>query len=136
MRTLLTRVFLIVCSIFFQNISDDRPPCIRHVESFIYDPVARASRIQGEVSIAVDVSAKGDVTRVICLAGHPLLFDMASKNISAWKFEPTGKAYSINLLYDFRLSEPAVYENVPVKLVVEWPSRISAIGNMAKKTQD
>lgn len=108
---------------------------ITHMESLVYNPVARAARVEGDVVLEVHISQEGIVTDVLNISGHPTLFRNAEENIRKWKFNP-GKKRIVRLSYRFRLQEPAVYENVPANLIVDWPDRVSVTGNISPRILD
>ena len=111
------------------------PTCIKHLESLVYNPVARAGRVEGDVVLEVHISERGDVIGVLDVSGYPILSESAGENIRRWKFNP-GSQRTMRLSYQFRLQGPEVYENVPAKLEVEWPDRILITSNTTPRMLD
>jgi periplasmic protein TonB len=55
----------------------------------IYPPLARQSRIQGEVVIDAIIDPQGNVSQAKIISGHPMLIQAALDAIRKWKYEPT-----------------------------------------------
>ncbi|HKW33333.1 MAG TPA: energy transducer TonB [Candidatus Acidoferrum sp.] len=62
------------------------PKVIQHAQP-IYPPLARQTRIQGDVRIKLMTDGES-VTNVEAVAGHPLLLKAAEGNVRTWKFAP------------------------------------------------
>ena len=62
-----------------------------HVAKWVkpaYPPLARATRLRGEVIIQVKVSKSGSVGNLKVKSGHPLLVEAATEAVRQWKFSP------------------------------------------------
>jgi TonB family protein len=53
-----------------------------------YPPLAKATRIQGNVRLAVVISKTGDVDSVKVVSGHPLLVPSAVEAVKKWQYKP------------------------------------------------
>lgn len=62
------------------------PKVVQHAQP-IYPPLARQTRIQGDVRITLAIDGES-VTNVEAVAGHPLLRKAAEDNVRTWKFAP------------------------------------------------
>lgn len=58
----------------------------------IYPPLARQARIQGQVTLNVDIGKSGDVTDMQLISGHPMLAPAAIAAVKQWKYAP----YEVN----------------------------------------
>ena len=54
----------------------------------VYPEIAKAARIQGSVVLAVDIDAKGSVTDVHVISGHPMLLTAATDAVKQWTYRP------------------------------------------------
>jgi TonB family protein len=86
------------------------PPVRRHAPPPRYPEIARAARIQGEVTLEAVIDATGEVTRIRVIQGLPLGLDQAAvEAVRKWRFEPAtynGKPVPVfyNLTVYFRLT--------------------------------
>ena len=55
----------------------------------VYPPRAREARVSGMVILQVTIDAKGEVSKVQVLRGHPLLDDAALEAVRQWRYSPT-----------------------------------------------
>jgi protein TonB len=55
----------------------------------VYPPIARATRVQGQVQIEVVIDVDGSVIQATMIDGHPLLRQSALEAAQHWKFRPT-----------------------------------------------
>jgi TonB family protein len=67
-----------------QQPSDVLPKIVQHAEP-MYPPLARQTRIQGDVRIEFSTNGES-VTDVVVESGHPLLRAAAEENVRTWKF--------------------------------------------------
>jgi outer membrane biosynthesis protein TonB len=67
-----------------QEVSDVLPKVVQHLEPR-YPPLARQTRIQGEVRVKVTTDGES-VRTAEAQAGHPLLRGAAEDNVRTWKF--------------------------------------------------
>jgi TonB family protein len=82
----------------------DELPNLRvvHYEPVRYPPLARRTRIGGEVKLHVVVAKTGAVSEATIVSGHKLLVESARDNIRAWKFEPLATdQVEFDLIYEF-----------------------------------
>jgi len=105
--------------------------CVLHLESPLYDPLARQTRVQGDVRIRVRIEATGKVISAQTESGHPLLAREAEKNIQKWLFNP-GNERTIEVIYEFRLDEPEIYYDPPSRVSFDLPSRVRIRSNFKK----
>ena len=97
---------LLLALLGFQS-ADQAPssePCVMHVEGLHYPPLARQTRVAGEVKISAMVDETGNVILPAVSEGHPLLSEVALANIRKWKFQPTPHSFTIEVTYEFTLS--------------------------------
>jgi protein TonB len=76
----------------------------------VYPPIAKASRVQGEVRIDAVIDQQGKVVRAHAIDGPGLLLPAALDAVQKWKYEPTylnGQPISIamQLTVKFKLSD-------------------------------
>ena len=73
------------------------------LEPIVYPPLARQTRISGDVILRVSVANDGSVSKVKVLSGHPLLVGNSQEPVKKWKFEPsTELRKDFDLTIDFR----------------------------------
>ena len=134
-----TRLFRIIMFVFCFSAggATDHAPCIRHLESINYNPVARGARLQGDVPLALTIDAEGKVEKVVVIqtAANPLLQKEATKNIKGWTFEPGGKR-EFTITYEFRLEEPEIDGPSPSTMAVDFPSRVRVTSNFRTISRD
>jgi TonB family protein len=73
-----------VSAIVAQELPDVLPKVVQHSEPF-YPPLARQTRIQGDVRVRVTTDGES-VRDAQSEAGHPLLRGAAEDNVKTWKF--------------------------------------------------
>ena len=59
-----------------------------HVQP-VYPPMAKASRVQGAVSLSIVINAAGVVERATVVKSVPALNDAAIAAVKQWKYAPT-----------------------------------------------
>ncbi|MGB7848938.1 MAG: energy transducer TonB [Candidatus Acidiferrum sp.] len=64
------------------------PQIIRKVQP-VYPPLAKEIHVQGTVVIDSVIDARGNVTEMKLVSGHPLLVTAAMDAVRQWKYEPT-----------------------------------------------
>ena len=72
----------------------------------VYPPLARQTRVQGEVRLRVFASEDGSIKNVTTLSGHPLLVGGAREAVCNWKFEPMGVGIDFEMTVSFVLRDP------------------------------
>ena len=102
--------------------------CVVHLESPLYDPLARQIRAQGDVPVQVRIDQSGKVTSAHATMGHPLLVRVAERNIQTWAFN-RGEERTIEIVYQFRLEEPDVYYDPPSRVSFDLPHQIRIVSN-------
>jgi len=75
----------------------------------VYPPLARQSKVAGDVNLDAVIDADGNVVEMQLVSGHPLLVQAAMNALRQWKYEPT-----------YLNDQP-----VPVRLVVTVKFRLS-----------
>jgi protein TonB len=79
---------------------------IRKVQP-VYPPMARATRVQGQVQIEVVIDVDGSVIQATVIDGHPFLQRAALEAAQQWKFRPTllsGEPIKVTGILIFRFS--------------------------------
>lgn len=87
-----------------------RPPRLISRVSPTYPPLARQTRLTGDVVIDAVIDTDGNVVQMQLLSGHPLLVAAALDAVRQWKYEPTylnDQAISVQLIVTvtFRLQQ-------------------------------
>lgn len=84
----------------------DQYPQLRLVECapMYYPPLARQTRITGDVKLHMKIDRSGKVEDSRVLQGHPLLAQEALGNSKSWQFAPLGAPVELELRYTFVLS--------------------------------
>lgn len=54
-----------------------------------YPPLARQTRVQGDVTVDAVIDTAGNVVDMQIISGHPLLLSAALEAVRQWKYEPT-----------------------------------------------
>ena len=54
-----------------------------------YPPLARQTRVQGDVTVDAVIDTGGNVDEMQIISGHPLLLSAALAAVKQWKYEPT-----------------------------------------------
>ena len=80
-----TFVLTVVLLVNFAALGADPQPYLESAPMPFY-PLARAARIEGEVSLHFTVDAQGDTSEVEASSGHELLRRGAIENVQNWKF--------------------------------------------------
>jgi protein TonB len=60
---------------------------IRRVDP-TYPPMARLTRVQGQVVLSAIINKEGKIDRVQVLAGHPMLVQAAVEAVKQWRYKP------------------------------------------------
>jgi len=53
-----------------------------------YPPLARAARIEGQVTLQAVISKQGAIENLRVLAGHPMLVPAAIEAVRQWRYRP------------------------------------------------
>lgn len=104
---------------------------VAHLESPIYGAVARQSRTQGDIKLEVHIRPDGTVQEAHGISGNPLLIHDAVLNIQSWTFN-RGDERVIEITYEFRLSPPEIYCQVPSRVSFDLPYHVKVVTNFAQ----
>jgi len=66
-----------------------RPPRVLSKPSPAYPPLAKQTKVQGDVTIDAVIDTEGNVVEMRVVSGHPLLISAALDAVKQWKYEPT-----------------------------------------------
>jgi hypothetical protein len=102
---MLSVLFVVVPSALAQESTETLPKVMQHGEP-IYPPLARQTRIQGEVSVKVTTDGES-VREAIAQTGHPLLRKAAEDNAKSWKFASHTPS-TFNVTFRYKLMESSV----------------------------
>lgn len=67
-----------------------------------YPPVARLGRVEGAVTLRIDVTEKGSVQEVTLISGPAVLVESSRENARRWTF-PAGRTRTIVLTYVYEI---------------------------------
>jgi outer membrane biosynthesis protein TonB len=95
---MLSVLLAVVPGVLAQESAETLPKVMQHSEP-IYQPLARLTRIQGEVSVKVTTDGES-VREAVAQTGPPLLYKAAEDNVKTWKFV---SAHSKHIQRDFPL---------------------------------
>ena len=100
-------LILLTLSSFLQIQAASQQPCVLHLQSPEYPPLARQARIEGKVEVTIRISKDGEVTVVGEPKGQPLLAGTAAMNLKTWKFSTTNAVDPVDLTvtYEYRLDQ-------------------------------
>jgi TonB family protein len=112
-----------------QEVPEVLPKVVQHSEP-IYPPLARQTRIQGDVRVKVSTDGES-VSNAEAEAGHPLLQGAAVDNVKTWKFVPhTPGVFHVMFRYKFLsanqdvefLESPAIIriEAAPPQMIIDY----------------
>ena len=76
-------LFLLLSTI---SLAADPEPYLKSAPMPFYPQLARAARIEGNVSLRLTVDERGDASEVEATSGHIVLRQAAIDNIKSWKF--------------------------------------------------
>ena len=100
-----------------------------HHDPIHYPPLARQTRIGGDVKLFVVLDAAGKIVELDVESGHPLLRAGAVENVRTWKFEspPSGPTafqvtYEFSTLYDKDAFEVNVTFDLPHHVRIQAPT--------------
>ena len=66
-----------------------KPPRLITKDAPNYPPLARQTRVQGDVVLDAVIDTDGNVVQLQVVSGHPLLIQSALEAVRRWKYEPT-----------------------------------------------
>ncbi len=93
---------VMVPGVFAQKSAETLPKVVQHSEP-LYPPLARQTRIQGEVLVKVTTDGES-VREAIAETGHPLLRKAAEDNVKTWKFA-SHTPDTFNVTFRYKLME-------------------------------
>jgi TonB family protein len=100
-------------------------PCVIHVESLEYPPLARQAQITGDVRASAWVDGQGSLTLPEVSTGHPLLREAVLNNIRTWKFRPSlSGSFRLDVTYTFVLEGDPVEGFSVSKVVFDLPNQV------------
>jgi hypothetical protein len=102
---MLSVLLVVVPSTLAQESAETLPKVMQHSEP-IYPPLARQTRIQGEVSVKVTTDGES-VRDAVAQTGHPLLRKAAEDNAKTWKFVSHTPS-TFNVTFRYKLMESSV----------------------------
>ena len=62
---------------------------IKPAAEAVYPALAKASKVQGDVVLEVNITKDGKVGNLTVISGHPLLTDAAIEAVRQWEYKPT-----------------------------------------------
>ena len=128
-----------------QSVSDSNRPqasvVLTKLSPPTYPPLARQTRIAGDVELTLDVRSTGSVTSVTVVSGHPLLTLAALQSAQQSQFECRNcneGVRSYRLWYTFQLVGPACctaadggannsQPNEPIPRVIQSPNHVTMV---------
>jgi Gram-negative bacterial TonB protein C-terminal len=102
---MLSVLLVVVPGTLAQESTEALPKVVQHNEP-IYPPLARQTRIQGEVSVKVTTDGES-VREAVAQTGHPLLRKAAEDNAKSWKFASHTPS-TFNVIFRYKLMESSV----------------------------
>lgn len=70
----------------------------------IYPPIARAARIEGQVTFEADIDSSGSPTNIVFVNGHRLLTAAVQDALNSWKFPKEADNRQIHGTFEFLLN--------------------------------
>jgi len=103
--------------------------CVKHIETPIYPPIARAAHVVGKVELKLTIDAAGRVTDTHIVRGTPLLASSAQASAQHWTFSPPpSPPYSLTVVYDYDFDCDDPIPDVPVtKVVFDLPNLVKIV---------
>jgi len=104
------------------------PPCVKKVVVPDYPNLAYFARLQGSVSVQIEIGRHGEVLSARASGADKLLTQAAEKNVLLWSFLPPPKSASVpvkhTVLYVYKIrGKPVAYNPEPV-VVLYPPDRV------------
>jgi len=121
----------IVPAAMSQDSSDVLPKVLQHSQP-IYPPLARQTRIQGDVQVSLTTDGES-VTDAEAVAGHLLLRKAAEENVRTWKFAHHNPA-TFHVTFRYKLASGNVeveFLDTPALVLIEAPVPVVTIDNYA-----
>lgn len=94
-------------------------PCVVHLKSPSYPPLARQAYVEGEVRAHMVIYEDGTAAVADRIEGHPLLVGATKSNPQMWKFAPASPAgeREIDVVYEFKIDRSKEVDGVFVTQV-------------------
>jgi hypothetical protein len=102
--------------------------CVIHVEAPLYVPLARQTRVEGDVRVEFRIDPTGKVDSAHAISGPTLLAREAEQNIKTWIFR-RGDQDTHQIVYEFRLENPEIYCDPPSRVYFDLPRRVRIVSN-------
>src|SRR5271154_931830 len=94
---LVVSVFLVLAGIVFgQSVPE---PTLISAGLPWYPPIARLTKIQGEVKVDFTLNSNGEVVSATAVSGHSFLKAAAEENVKTWRFELPKNLYRTDWKY-------------------------------------
>lgn len=71
-------------------------------ENMFYPPLAWTARIEGTVTVKVELNDRGRVTDASVISGHPAFTALCLENVKKWLFRPNASNTAV-VVYNFRI---------------------------------
>ena len=140
-KSIVTSLFFLVTTI---SVGQTQPAiCPKHIETPEYPPLARQTRMLGEIALSVTIDADGRVESVKVLLPdgkqkpYQFLQNAAIENMQRWTFtKPPFAPYTEVIVYDYgddpSLPPSGGPKNLPVltRVLVDLPDRVSILTNI------
>ena len=103
--------------------------CVRHIESPVYDRVARAAHVAGIVALSVTIDVEGRVVQAERADGMEILSRGALENVRRWIFnKPAHAPYTMRVVFEYRFDgEPG--EAAVSTAFFELPDHVTVVVN-------
>lgn len=103
--------------------------CVRHLVVPGFPRLARMARLQGPVTIEIEIGEDGKVVSAKASGVHRLLERASEENIRQWTFRPatlTGSPISrqLRITYTYKLVGKEQYDDPPPYVVFDLPHRV------------
>jgi hypothetical protein len=83
--------------------------------------------------IDVEIDARGKVSSASTVSGHPLLAQIAEKNIRTWEFDASSsEARRLTVTYQFVLEPPEARRRRESRNLFDLPTRVTIVSNYAQ----
>jgi TonB family protein len=108
------------------------PKVLQHAEPPLYPPLARQTRIQGDVLVKVTTDGES-VRNAEAETGHPLLRKAAEDNARTWKFAPH-KPGTFHVTFRYKLSSGNVdveFLELPAVVEIDASPPVVSLDNVA-----
>jgi TonB family protein len=104
---------------------------VRHVVVPGYPRLARIARLEGTVSVEVEIGTDGTVISAKASGAHKLLERAAEENLRQWTFEPTarGSVSKHTIIFTYRLDGKEEDSESPPVVILDLPCRIEIIAH-------